>query len=131
MIIICIILTRVSIALCMLYELKTSVIQRGAGRVLVPHGFELVVELEGVVTVVQQVGTVPDNAAPREDPAILPGGHCGHVVDEPRPLLVVVELHAIRVRDLVVVGGGVEGVHHHVLLPGVPVQLCLEESENL
>ena len=98
--------------------------------VSVGHGFELVVKLEGVVAVVQNVGAVPDDAAPGEHSSVLAGGHSAHVVDEPRPLLVVVELHAIRVRDLVVVGGGVEGVHHHVLLPGVPVQLSLEESEN-
>lgn len=100
-------------------------------RFLVSHGFKLVVELEGVVAVVQKVGAVPDDAATRENSAVLTGCHRGHVVDKPGPLLVVVELHAVGVSNLVVVGGGVQGVHHHVLLVGVPVQLDLEQSDNL
>ena len=72
-------------------------------RFLVSHGFKLVVELEGVVAVVQKVGAVPDDAAPRENSAVLTGCHRGHVVDKPGPLLVVVELHAVGVSNLVVV----------------------------
>ena len=98
--------------------------------VLVSHGFKLVVELERVITVVQEVGAVPDDAASREDSAILGGGDGGHVVDKPGSLLVVVQLHTVGVGDLVVVGGGVESVHHHVLLPWVPLQLGLQEPDN-
>ena len=82
--------------------------------VSVGHGFELVVKLEGVVAVVQNVGAVPDDAAPGEHSSVLTGGHSAHVVDESRPLLVVVELQSVRVGDLAVVCGGVESVHHHV-----------------
>ena len=96
----------------------------------VSHGFELVVELESVITVVHDVRAVPDDAPSWEDPTILRGGDCGHVVDKPGALLVVVQLHTVGVGNLVVVGGGVEGVHHHVLLPGVPIQLGLEEPDN-
>ena len=52
-------------------------------RFLVSHGFKLVVELEGVVAVVQDVRAVPYDAAAREDSAILSGGDCSHVVDKP------------------------------------------------
>ena len=98
--------------------------------VLVSHGFKLVVELKRVITVVQEVGAVPDDAASRENSAILGGGDGGHVVDKPGALLVVVQLHTVRVGNLIVVGGGIESVHHHVFLPGVPIQLGLEEPDN-
>ena len=50
---------------------------------LVGHSFKLVVELEGVVAVVEDVRAVPYDAAAREDSAILSGGDCRHVVDKP------------------------------------------------
>ena len=96
----------------------------------VSHGFKLVVELESVVTVVHDVRAVPDDAASWEDPPVLRGGDGGHVVDKAGALLVVVKLHTVGVGNLVVVGGGVQGVDHHVLLPGVPVQLGLQEPDR-
>ena len=93
--------------------------------VSVGHGFELVVILEGVVAVVQDVRAVPDDAAPGEHSSVLAGGHSAHVVDEPRTLLVVVQLKPVRVGDLAVVCSGVESVYHHVPLLGVLVQLRL------
>ena len=96
----------------------------------VSHGFELVVELESVITVVHDVRAVPDDAPPWEDPTILRSGDSGHVVNKPGALLVVVKLHTVGVSNLVVVGGGVQGVDHHVLLPGVSLKLGLQEPDN-